>query len=782
MKNKRLLCVGCVLLMGGLSMWAQSHFYYQPPIGFCGDPMPFYDDHSSTFRVYYLQEYRPNELYTFHPVYALETNDLVHYAELGEVLPHGTTGDTDAAIGTGSVIRNHKDNTYYFFYTGNSASGKQCVQYATSPDGLHWTKQDFCLNPSSYMYGEYDFRDPEVIWGDDNKFHMFVSTKKGDKGVIAEFTSSNLTFWTHQGVFMNMLWDRFYECPNVFKIGDWWYLVYSEMHKEIRRVQYFKASSLTGLKSCTENDTPHWPDDHEGYLDSRAFYAGKTASDGTNRYIWGWCPTRRDENNLAINNENGEPDWAGTLVAHRLIQQLDGSLTVEPVQSIGGYFNKEVELDRTGANLTAGNYLLLPAIEQQNHLSFTVTTGGASDNFGISVLRDAETTCFYSLVVNSESGAKRKVNFEQEGGTGFIPYADGALFTTPADNTYHVDVYIDRSVLVMYINGIYCYTNRIYGMQTHRWSINCYSGTIQINNMRQEIFSSEIPVPKTQLFPNGYAMEEKVLGYKGAECLFIGKDKLVDAEPGNIIRVYGRLTGEAPHELTAGEWAEDDVIVSQHLPGSIFKVVDHLPSEIFLTPDMLKAIREENKDFRLYGKNITVTKVELIQPGKAVLPEIGKLLWTGYFWMDSWSTMDLFLDGLNIDWSLYKEMVIYHDANRLDYAVNILSQFDKEGAKVPDKAVTKNDCSVVIDLTAVNMTNIIQAADEAYRQTLKIQMNKETGSPFNITDIVLVPKSGPATDVEHAAEDTPKLQKKLVNGQLVIIKNGIKYNAMGVRL
>lgn len=61
-------------------------------------------------------------------------------------------------------------------------------------------------------------------------------------------------------------------------------------------------------------------------------------------------------------------------------------------------------------------------------------------------------------------------------------------------------------------------------------------------------------------------------------------------------------------------------------------------------------------------------------------------------------------------------------------------------------------------------------------------MNKEIGSPFNITDIVLVPKSGPATDVEHAAEDTPKLQKKLVNGQVVIIKNGVKYNAMGAQL
>ena len=43
-----------------------------------------------------------------------------------------------------------------------------------------------------------------------------------------------------------------------------------------------------------------WPDNKEGFLDSRAFYAGKTASDGTNRYIWGWCPTRAGNDNTGL--------------------------------------------------------------------------------------------------------------------------------------------------------------------------------------------------------------------------------------------------------------------------------------------------------------------------------------------------------------------------------------------------------------------------------------------------------------------------------------------------
>ena len=72
--------------------------------------------------------------------------------------------------------------------------------------------------------------------------------------------------WEHAGVFMTMMWDRFYECPDVFKMGDWWYLVYSEMHAAVRKVQYFKGRTLEELKATTANDAGIWPDNHEGFL------------------------------------------------------------------------------------------------------------------------------------------------------------------------------------------------------------------------------------------------------------------------------------------------------------------------------------------------------------------------------------------------------------------------------------------------------------------------------------------------------------------------------------
>lgn len=55
---------------------------------------------------------------------------------------------------------------------------------------------------------------------------------------------------------------------------------------------------------------PTFPDNKEGVLDSRAFYAGKTASNGTDRYIWGWCPTRAGNDNTAVGAAPAEPEWA----------------------------------------------------------------------------------------------------------------------------------------------------------------------------------------------------------------------------------------------------------------------------------------------------------------------------------------------------------------------------------------------------------------------------------------------------------------------------------------
>ena len=484
--------------------------YYKPAVGYVGDPMPFYDPVAADFKVMYLQDFRPNPAGTYHPIWAVSTKDAAHYESLGELVSCGNINEQDAAIGTGSTIYDESSRLYYTFYTGNkynptSADNAQAVMYATSPDFKTWTKcKSFMLKGDDYGYSKDDFRDPFLFRGDDGKYHMLVATTKNGKGTIADFTSVDLKSWEDNGTFMTMMWDRFYECPDVFKMGDWWYLVYSDKTSFMRKVQYFKGRTLDELKACTAGDAGLWPDSHEGFLDSRGFYAGKTASDGTNRYIWGWCPTRKGKDNTEVGASPAEPEWAGNLVAHKVVQHEDGTLSLGEVEAISNKYNKVCDVDvkfQNGLTASAGTYtlsgdgayMLMGRLGYHNRLSFTVTTAGAWDKFGISLARgtktddttDATYEKYYTMVINPESENLRKVNFEEEGegGKGFIEGIDGYTFARPADNVYHVTVYTDNSICVMYINDNVCYTNRIYGIQKNGWSINSYGGTVAVSNL-----------------------------------------------------------------------------------------------------------------------------------------------------------------------------------------------------------------------------------------------------------------------------------------------------------
>lgn len=270
------------------------------------------------------------------------------------------------------------------------------------------------------------------------------------------------------------------------------------MHAAVRKVQYFKGRTLEELKATTANDAGIWPDNHEGFLDSRGFYAGKTASDGTNRYIWGWCPTRSGNDNTAVGASPNEPEWAGSLVAHKVVQHADGTLTLGLVEGISQKYatastvkvmEKSSGVSESNGNytLTDNAYILFNRLNVNNKISFTVKTAGDADRFGISLVRGTDSKKYYTIVVNPEdNNNKRKINFEEEGeeGKGFIDGIDGYLFDRPADNTYHVTICTDNSVCVVYINDNVAYTNRIYGMQKNPWSINSYSGTVEVSAVK----------------------------------------------------------------------------------------------------------------------------------------------------------------------------------------------------------------------------------------------------------------------------------------------------------
>lgn len=457
-----------------------QNIFYKPYVGYVGDPMPFYDPVAGDFKVMYLQDYRPNQPYTYHPIWAVSTTDAASYHSLGELIPTGTAEELDAAIGTGSTI--FHEGTYYTFYTAHSANGSatggitEAVLLATSSDFKTWTKDRSLIVSGGDKYSNVDFRDPFVFRGDDNRFHMLVSTRLNGKGVLAEYTSDNLRDWTDEGVFMTMMWDRFYECPDLFKMGDWWYLVYSEQHNAIRRVQYFKGRTIDELKACTANDAGLWPDSKEGFLDSRGFYAGKTASNGTDRYIWGWCATRAGSNNT------GNADWAGNLVAHKLEQNADGTLRLAEVPAIERLLADYKQ--ETDFSLSDGEHKLMSRLGTENRISFQLVASSPWDKFGMSFGRGSDSETFCSIIVNPESESVRKINYEEEGGMGFVLNTDGYNFNTPVDGIYNITVVTDNSVLTVYVNETATFTTRIYGTARNCWSINCYSGNIAVSNLR----------------------------------------------------------------------------------------------------------------------------------------------------------------------------------------------------------------------------------------------------------------------------------------------------------
>jgi beta-fructofuranosidase len=287
-------------------------------------------------------------------------------------------------------------------------------------------------------------------------------------------------------------------------MGDWWYIVYSDSFKApwCRKVKYKKAKSFEELKTLFGGDAG------ERVLDSRGFYAGKTASNGTDRFIWGWCPIRTDndgfisnkidEMNVNVGGSFGnEPAWSGALVCHKIIQHEDGNISLGPVPAIASKYGRErgvtvmasnnATLNGTGGQLTGDDsYVLYNRLGFHNHISFTVKTAGNTDKFGVSLVRYTGAKQYYSLILNPEGDNDRKVNFEQESpeGSKFIEGIDGYNFPRPTDNVYHIDIYTDNSVMVMYINGDWAYTNRIYGIQNNCWSINNYGGEITVSDVR----------------------------------------------------------------------------------------------------------------------------------------------------------------------------------------------------------------------------------------------------------------------------------------------------------
>ena len=191
------------------------------------------------------------------------------------------------------------------------------------------------------------------------------------------------------------------------------------------------------------------------------------------------------------------------------------------------------------------------------------------------------------------------------------------------------------------------------------------------------------------------------------------------------------------------------------LPGTRFEhhiYSDQSSVEVFATPAMLASLKEYGLE--VCGVGFTATKI-WYGDGKDNVDE--NTVWTGYFWMDDWSTLEITKNCFaGVDWSKVKAIRFYSEANRTDYVINVLTKWG-EGGKLGDQTTM----TMTNEYAELNVEDIIMEEALADVDRLMIQCNKEAGEPFNFTAVVLVKDD--ATGIDATLVNSEKVNSQYFN-------------------
>lgn len=469
--------------------------FFKPTVGWAGDVTPYYKD--GVFHLFDLVDRRESpQDYTNAIAHGpdgplqwhhLTTNDFVHYEDHGPILPQGKIDEQDYSVGTGSVIE--RNGIFHLFHTGinEQLPVQQKIIHATSKDLYHWQKdKEFLLCADKKRYEKNDWRDPFVFWNENrNEYWMLIAArfKSGPdlrRGCTALAASKDLSSWELREPFWASWLYYTHECPDLFKMGDWWYFVFSTFSHQFE-THYRMSKSLEGPWICPKIDT----------FDTRAFYAAKTASGGSRRFIFGWNPTREND------SDQGQWQWGGNLVVHEVLQDADGQLKVDLPDEIERSFPLPGRVDpvfRLGKGIReAGQYTLDGTqgfswldlgdldVDEGILLRARLSFSEGTHNFGLILRSDIEQGDHYQLRFEPH---RNRMVFDHFPRKGDMPY----MLERPLDlrprKIFDIKTILCRSIVETYVDHSMALSARAYHNANRCCGFFAAEGTLRIHEIK----------------------------------------------------------------------------------------------------------------------------------------------------------------------------------------------------------------------------------------------------------------------------------------------------------
>lgn len=455
-------------------------FYRAPGRAVCADVIPLFDENE--FKLFYLRDYRDIEADGEGcPWCLLRTNNLVDYRDEGEVLVRGKKEEQDLYVFTGSCIK--VNGEYIIYYTGHNPHlrkqglPEQKILRATSKDALHWVKdKNFCFAaPEGFEI--HDFRDPFVYFDEEKKrYGMLIAGRlKNDnpvdtKGVTLVAYSDDLDKWTlDKKPFYAPNAYFTHECPDLFKMGEWWYLAFSEFTDKI----------LTTYRMSKSIDGP-WITPKVNTFDGHAFYAAKSASDGKRRIMFGWNCIR-----------NGEKDeapwqWGGTIIPHELVQGKDGTLWVRCPDEVRNSYSVNIPLAENAYTLGGDGRktVMLGASPENFKLELKFTAREEGGDFGVILRESGNQNEYYSVKFEPKHN---RLAFDRH------PRFDSTLHFNAGTERYcsikageenSLLIIAEGSVVEVYVNDKVAMSERMFDFKEGNFGIYTHNTTVGFNDIK----------------------------------------------------------------------------------------------------------------------------------------------------------------------------------------------------------------------------------------------------------------------------------------------------------
>ena len=475
-----------------------KNIFYKPKDGWVGDTIPF--AHDGKFYIYYLHDERKGNTqdeYGYRTSWnLLITEDGVNVKDCKVVLPVGEYDDADYACYTGSVIEGNDGNFHMFYTAQNNYNPKyhrdgkplQYVAHAISTDLINWEKlPELTFGADERIYEPFDWRDPFVFYNEEEKcFDMLLAARlrgasEKNGGCVGLCRSYDLIHWEAKEPFYNPESYMTHECPDLFKLGNKWYLVYSTFSEKFV-THYRMSDKLSGP----------WTSPIEDTFDARAFYAAKTAQAGDKRMVFAWVPTKRGESDF------GQYEWGGNFIAHEINQTTDNKLTVKPAEGLINMFNKEFVNEKLNKveieNYEGEKSYVIDGMKDTCMIEAVIEFSEGVRSFGIGLRQDSALANgyylrfepFYNRIV-ADMWPRRIRGVNQwyvDGDKPFMVELERPFdYKSLKDNKVHIRVVADGSIICLYVNDITALTMRAYNLNRTNWGFFVKDGSIRVSDI-----------------------------------------------------------------------------------------------------------------------------------------------------------------------------------------------------------------------------------------------------------------------------------------------------------